>query len=120
MLPAMRTLLTLLALSSLLALPACGKGNEKQKKLAALCTSATEMLEKDTGSADTDTFMQMLQNALSACSGACDEKDDPSCKKLDEHLTKLCSVSIDMCDSLCGSVKSPSLKKYSCAHGTKK
>ena len=113
----MRTLFVIVTVVTLLG---CSGNKEKAKKLAGLCTEASEMIGKEAGSADADTFMQMLQNALSACSSACDLKDDPSCKLLDGHLGKLCTVAPDMCDSLCGSVKSPSLKKYSCAHGSKK
>ena len=104
-----------------LSLHGCGdKDKEKAKKLAGLCVEAGKQLADDSGKTDNDTFMLTLKNALTACSGGCDGKDDASCKELDGHLGKICGVKAGMCDSLCASAKSPSLKKYSCAHGTKK
>lgn len=97
-----------------LALLACGKEkDEKGAKLAELCVEATKQLE-NAGDADGETFMQMLQNALMACSGGCDAKDDASCKSLESHLGKICGVSASVCQSLCDTAKSPSLKKYAC------
>jgi len=114
----MRTLLWISVLVMALGF-GCGK-SDKGKKLAGLCVEAGKMLEEEGSTADNDTFIKMIENALQACSGACDEKDEASCKALDEHLTKVCGVSPTMCDSFCTDVKSPSLKKYSCAHGTPK
>lgn len=102
-----------------LAASACGKKDEKTAKLAALCVDTSKSLEERSGSVDTDTFMQMLQNALTACSGACDGKHDASCQKLDAHLTKLCGVSEGISSSLCDAAKGPSLKKYACAKAKK-
>lgn len=105
--------LIIVALASLF-LVACGKSkDEKGAKLAGLCVEATKQLES-AGDADGETFMQMLQNALTACSGGCDASDDASCKSLEAHLTKICGVSASVCGSLCDTAKSPSLKKYSC------
>lgn len=93
---------------------ACGKAkDEKGAKLAELCVEATKQLE-NAGNADGETFMLMLQNALQACSGGCDAKDDASCKSLEAHLGKICKVSASVCESLCADATSGSLKKYSC------
>jgi hypothetical protein len=107
---------TWVVIASLCLVVACGgkKKDEEKKKLADLCVQATDMLQKDSGSASNDTFELMLQNALTACSQACDDEDQPSCTSLDGHIHKLCGVAPDICKKLCDSVKSPSLKKASC------
>lgn len=107
-------LTTMITIAMTLALGAgCGKGGDagKAKKLAELCVAATDALAKN---AEGDDFMQMVQNGLMACSAACDEKDDPSCKTLAGHIEKVCGVSPDVCSSLCSSVKSASLKQATC------
>lgn len=104
-----------LALACLL-LPACNKKKKARAALATLCVEAGQQLS--TGGADSDTFMQQLQNALTACSAACDLEDESSCAALEQHVTKICGVSTSTCDSLCSSVKSPSLKKTTCAHSS--
>ena len=109
----------LIVLSASLFLFACGKSkDEKGAKLAGLCVEATKQLE-NAGDADGDTFMMMLQNALTACSGGCDANDEASCKSLESHLGKICGVSASVCESLCNEAKSGSLKKYACQAGGK-
>jgi hypothetical protein len=105
---------------ALIAASACGKSGPDKAKLAGLCTEATSQLANASGGdVDGDTFTLMLQNALTACSGACDAKDDASCTQLGSHLGTICGVSADVCTSLCGSAESPSLKKHSCDHAGK-
>ena len=87
---------------------------ERTETLARLCTEATEMLHEKSGS--DATFKLKLQNALQACSGACDGKDASSCRQLDDHLTKICGVSASICSSLCSTANSPSLRETSCRH----
>lgn len=111
-LPAMRNLI-LAAMVAMFALAGCGDDTAaKGKKLGALCVEAGNQLAA--GGADDETFQLQLQNALTACSGACDAKDDASCKALNEHVNKICGVSDGMCKGLCEAVKSPSLKKATC------
>ena len=106
------TLLTLLALATA---PACGKKKDPaESKMAKLCVEATNQLKSDAGKADAETFQMMLSNALQACSGGCDDGNQDACKSLDSHISKLCGVSASMCEQLCTSVKSPSLKKATC------
>jgi hypothetical protein len=107
---------TSLALVLVLALgPACSKkSSDRTRKLAALCVEASDQLGRNAGSADPDTFQMMLSNALMACSAACDGDDAASCTQLDGHVRKVCGVAPGMCASLCGSVKSPSLKRATC------
>ncbi|MEB2310329.1 MAG: hypothetical protein OZ921_09375 [Sorangiineae bacterium] len=99
-----------------LLLPACNKKKKARAALATLCVESGERLSK--GDGDTDHFMLELQNALTACSAACDLEDEGSCAALEQHVTKICGVSTTTCDSLCSSVKSPSLKKSTCAHSS--
>lgn len=98
---------------------ACSGKKDQAKKLAGLCKEATSQLETQSQQADDETLRLMLQNALTACSSACDQNDDPSCKALDSHLDKICGVNADMCAKLCAGVKSPSLKKGTCARAGK-
>lgn len=99
-----------------LLLPACNKKKKARAALASICVESGARLSN--GGADSDTFMQQLQNALTACSAACDLEDESSCAALEQHVTKICGVSTSTCDSLCSSVKSPSLKKTTCAHSS--
>lgn len=91
----------------------CGKKVDTAK-FAGLCTEATKQLQENSSKADDKTFKMMLQNALTACSTACDGEDQPSCKALDGHVNKICGVSPGMCETLCKTVTSPSLKKTTC------
>jgi hypothetical protein len=86
----------------------------RTEKLARLCVEAGDMLREGRGSGD--TFKLMLENALEACSGACDGQDSSSCRELDGHLTKICGVSPSICSSLCTKAESPSLRETSCKH----
>jgi hypothetical protein len=113
----MRTLLVIVAVVSLFA---CGKKtDEKAKKMAALCTEASDMLTKEIATADDETVKMMLGNVLSACSDACDRKDQPSCTKLETAVGVICKSAPSMCETLCQKVDSPSLKKVTCAAAKK-
>ena len=104
-----------LTVVALAAAPACGKKKDpSESKMAKLCVQASDQLARDAGKADADTFQMMLSNALQACSGGCDDGNQDSCKSLDSHIAKVCGVSPSMCEKLCTSVKSPSLKKSTC------
>lgn len=94
---------------------ACDSDDDERKQLASLCTDATNTLHDRAQEADPETFKLMVQNALEACSGACDLDDSPSCSELQGHLEKMCGSMPGACGALCDSVKSPSLKEHSCA-----
>jgi hypothetical protein len=102
-----------------LALTACSKKHDTEK-LAGLCTHATEVLARDASTASADDFQSLLSSTLQACSQACDGDDEPSCHRLDKHLTKICKVMGDVCDTLCDTAQSPSLKAGACKLAKKK
>ncbi|MFO0590017.1 MAG: hypothetical protein U0441_20915 [Polyangiaceae bacterium] len=114
-----------IGVGAVLLLGTCGIGGymykvsadeERTRTLSRLCDEATDMLREGRSGGDDETFKLMLQNALSACSSACDGQDQPSCRKLDDHLTKICGVSKGVCTSLCSTAESPSLRDTSCKH----
>lgn len=96
-----------------------GGGGEDKAKFAALCAEADKQI-KEGAASDDETFRMQMGNVMKACSMGCDAKDDASCGILDKFYEKTCGVSVSVCDSLCESATSPSLKKYACDHGTKK
>jgi len=99
---------------ALVAAAGCSKKKPEESKMAKLCVQATDQLKRDASTADTETFQMMISNAFQACAGGCDDGNKDSCKSLDEHVAKLCGVSPSACEQLCGSVKSPALKKATC------
>jgi len=109
--------LVLVIVVAVTALGACSKkhDSDETKKMAGLCVEAGDVLRQDAKSASPDTFESLLSSALQACSLACDGDDQPSCKALDDHLHKVCNVMGGVCDSLCKTAHSPSLKQTSCA-----
>ncbi|HUJ59534.1 MAG TPA: hypothetical protein VLX92_13605 [Kofleriaceae bacterium] len=97
------------------ALVSCSKKSSPDSaRLAGLCTEAGRQLTENAGSADGDTFQLMLENAIEACSAACDGDDKASCKSLDSHLQRVCKVAPDICTSFCDSAHG-SLKSSACA-----
>ena len=109
-------IVTLAVVVAALANGACSDKKEQAKKtLVPICERATESLENSEGM-DSETFMLSLENALKACSGACDASDGKSCDRLDGHIEKLCGAMPDACNSFCKDA-SGSLKKYACKHG---
>jgi hypothetical protein len=114
MLFARRMLKTLRLVPLLLVLAAgCSQTNPEDRKLAKLCVEATSQLQ-NSRSENPETFKLQLSNALEACSGGCDDGNKGACQSLDSHVAKICGVSAGVCESLCSSVKSPSLKKATC------
>jgi hypothetical protein len=104
-------LMLALSLLGAVVLGGCSEKEKMREKLAPLCERASEMLAD--GNLDSDSFMLSLENALKACSGACDAEDDGSCKHLQAHLEKLSRAMPDAATSFCADA-SGSLKKYSC------
>ena len=104
-----------LVTAAVVAATACGKSEKSaaRARLATLCVQTAETMARDSQSADTDTFQQMLVNVTQACSSACDLGDGASCTTLERHLTKVCGVSQGICANLC-ELTSPSIKKYTC------
>lgn len=92
----------------------CSKKKPEDSKMAKLCVQATDQLKRDASTADPETFQMMISNAFQACAGGCDDGNKDSCTSLDSHVAKLCGVSPSACEQLCGSVKSPALKKATC------
>jgi hypothetical protein len=106
-----KLLVVLLALS----IAGCSKkAKPEDSKMAKLCVQATDQLKRDSSTADPETFQMMISNGLQSCAGGCDDGNQDSCKALDGHVAKLCGVSASVCEQLCGSVKSPALKKATC------
>jgi hypothetical protein len=100
-------------------LGACSeKAATPPSKMPGLCLEGSRLLVEGT-ELDTETWRGVLNNTLDACSQACDEKDDPSCGRLDRHLAALCDTSVRVCDSLCADGKTDSLTRYACAHDSK-
>ena len=116
-----KTLLAVVALAFTISAAACSKKHDDQtQRLAKLCAEAGDTLEKDADSASPEAFQSLLSSTLEACSRACDGKDEPSCKALDDHMHIVCKTMPEACDQLCTTVKSPSLKKSACELGSKK
>ena len=113
-----------IAMLVLAAVVGCSdKATEKPpSKMPGLCVEGSRLLV-DGKELETETYRGVLNNTLDACSQACDEKDDPSCERLDKHLAALCDVSVRVCDSLCadgkGDPKTDSLTRYACQHDSK-
>jgi hypothetical protein len=110
-------------ISIVLALVGCsGKTEKPPSKMPALCVEASRLLVEGKD-LDTETYRGVLNNALDACSQACDERDEPSCTRLDKQLATLCGVSVRVCDSLCNDgeadPKTNSLTRYACQHDSK-
>jgi hypothetical protein len=102
-------------------LSSCSKtDHEKTDKLAKICVQAGDALKRDASAASAEDFESLLGSTLESCSQACDGKDGPSCKHLDEHLRITCKVMPSMCETLCSDSKSPSLKSQSCELSRKK
>jgi hypothetical protein len=109
-----------IVLLTLLAMPACSKKHGNTDKLAQLCVQAGDDLARAASSSDNDSFESLLGTTIEACSQACDGDDQPSCTHLETHLHKLCNVAGDVCEKLCSTAQSPSLKDTSCKLATKK
>ena len=92
------------------------KAAKPPSKMPGLCVEGTSLLKEKL---DTETYRGVLNNTLDACSQACDEKDQPSCERLDKHLALLCDVSVRVCDSLCADGTPGSLTTTACNHDSK-
>ncbi len=97
-----------------------GGGSADKAKYSALCVESDKQMASSGSGVNADTFQMQLSNVMQTCALGCDAADDPSCKTLDKAVTALCSVTPSICDQLCTGVKSASLKKAACSHGTKK
>lgn len=113
---------SLLIAAAILIATGCSKKHDDARthKLATLCVTAGDALARDAATADTDSFESLLSSALEACSQACDGDDQPSCEHLHSHLAKVCHASSSVCESLCSSAHSPSLKQTACKLAPKK
>ncbi len=85
--------------------------SEKTDEIAEICQRTTERMK----SGKSTDIMLDSQTALKSCSVSCDKGSKASCANLQTHIDILCKTDKSMCTKLCAAVKSPSLKKATCA-----
>ncbi len=102
-----------LAICATFATTACSDSKaETRKKIAPICQRSSDNLANTSGM-DSNTFMLTVQNALKACSMACDAGDDGSCTLLLRHVDALCTATPNACRSFCQE-GTGSLKRAAC------
>lgn len=110
---------TLVCVVMALAIAGCSKKNndEQTQKNAKLCQDADKLMREINPDTDKDgsEMQTAMEGGMLACSQACDGGDTKSCDSLHGFTGALCKVTPDACVQLCGTVKSPSLKKDVCA-----
>jgi hypothetical protein len=109
---------TLVCVVVALAFAGCSKkNNEQTAKQAKLCQDADKLMREINPDTDKDgsEMQTAMEGGMLACSQACDGGDQKSCESLHGFTGALCKVTPSACEQLCGTVKSPSLKKDVCA-----